>query len=242
MTNSVEGRDGDNVPRILPHAYSTSPRSTDGEQYLRKRHAPQERLAGGPLVATGAEFGFYSPARCGAEGLTVIGTTTRLIGRFIERRRLRRHLVRRLRKAGAPVGALRIGDAKAGPAHDLTLRRNRTFDRRRRKLPVGARQRRTRRRLPPAGGCDHRSVFALARLVCAWQCFGRRGKQAGRHSVLVQQPGRDPHSRCLLLPDAGLFLLSCCKPIMAHRLGRARGCNRLAGHDDRTRANFQRRR
>lgn len=54
----------------------------------------------------------------------MIGTTTRLIGRLIERRRLRRHLLRRLRKAGTLVGDLSIIDAKAGRPHDLRLHRS----------------------------------------------------------------------------------------------------------------------
>ena len=36
---------------------------------------------------------------------------------------MRRHLVRRLRNAGAPVGDISVNDAKAGPAHDLVLRK-----------------------------------------------------------------------------------------------------------------------
>jgi len=64
------------------------------------------------------------PAQRGGEGVKVLGTTTRLIGRAIQRRRLRRHLLRQLRNAGAPVGGMSISDAGSSPAHNLGVRKN----------------------------------------------------------------------------------------------------------------------
>lgn len=54
----------------------------------------------------------------------MIGTTTRLIGRILERRRLRRHLARRLRKAKAPTTDVRILDARGSLPHGLALNKS----------------------------------------------------------------------------------------------------------------------
>jgi hypothetical protein len=83
----------------------------------------KQRLADSSLVATETEFSLYPPVQCGAERVKVVGTTTRLIGRVVRRRRLRRHLLRRLRNAGSVADDLSIGDAKTGPAHQLTLQK-----------------------------------------------------------------------------------------------------------------------
>jgi hypothetical protein len=52
------------------------------------------------------------------------GIASRLIGRMIARRRLRRSLLGRCRKAGLPIDRLHIRDSGVGHAHDLRLSRS----------------------------------------------------------------------------------------------------------------------